>query len=166
MNIVNFTQLLCKNTSENGEDIQGIFDTLVCEKGKNVFTICVYFSQIRAEESFDEYYYRIILRYLGKNRSESKHFRVDSGIIFSEANNADKGDTCEKLSQHQTTHPGCSGRLSIAYGFDAELPGNYEVDLYVKKIGSGEDFDSCEKLYVKDLELVSIVPFQVILQST
>ena len=165
MNTVNFTQFLCKHASENGEDIQGIFDTLVCEKGKNIFTLCVYYSQI-FEDSSDEYYYRIILRYLGKNRAESKHFRIDSGILFHELTSDSKDDTCEQINQYQTTRPGCSGRLSIAYGFDVEVQGNYEVDLYVKRIQDGENYNTCEQLNVKELDLVSIAPFRVILQAT
>ena len=166
MNTVNFTQFLCKSTSENGEDIQGIFDTLMCERGKNTFTICVYFSQIcEVQEAFSKYYYRIILRYLGKSRSESKHFRVDSGLIFDHADGTDDGEFCAHLVHHRTTRPGKSGRISILYGFDVELQGNYEVDLYVKKMENDDTYDSCEKLFVKDLELVSIAPFQVIFQT-
>lgn len=166
MNVVNFIQLLSKNASDSGEDILGIFDTLVCERGKNSFTVNVCFSQIaETAEVFEKYYYRVVLRCLGKNRSESKNYRVDSGILFDEIKDKDESIACDRFILHQTTHPGCSGRLSITFGFDIEQQGNYEVDLYVKRMDDDDTFETCEEQSVKKLDLVSIAPFQIIFQN-
>ena len=165
MSIVNFNQILCKNLSDNGEDMTGIFDTLICERGKTRFFICVYFSQLTDEsKDFDKYYYRIVLRFLGKNRTESKHYRVDNGFFWSQADmNNEIGDS--RVAGHPSTRHGSSGRLSIGYSFDVEMQGNYEVDLYVKKCSEDSDSDSCEEKNVNDLDLVSIYPFQIIIQN-
>ena len=58
MNSANFNQLLCKNVSSNGENITGIFDTLVCEKGTNSFYMYVLATQILNDFSsdYDKYY--------------------------------------------------------------------------------------------------------------
>lgn len=171
MNTVNFNQIICKNISENGEDISGVFDTLVCERGKNRFFIYVLFTQIiePSTGSFDKYYYRIILRYLGKNRSEMKHYRVDSGIFWDDIDNITDGITDDIVSsqstRYSTTRPGYSGRLSIDYFFNVDVQGNYEMDLYVKALENTDTLDTCEQLSVKDLKLVSISPFQIIFQN-
>lgn len=79
MNSANFNQLLCKSISENGENITGIYDTLVCEKGANSFYICVFSTQVLNDVSsdYDKYYYRIVLRQLGNLRERIKNYRVD-----------------------------------------------------------------------------------------
>lgn len=83
MNSANFNQLLCKNVSSNGENITGIFDTLVCEKGTNSFYMYVLATQILNDFSsdYDKYYYRIVLRQFGNSRENMKNYRVDSGIF-------------------------------------------------------------------------------------
>ncbi len=166
MNFANFNQFLCKNVSENGEDISGIFDTLVCERGRNHFFICVFFTQIiEPKKDFEQFYYRVVLRYLGKTRTDSKHYRVDSGILWNDFDAPN--DELEKgqLMHHHTTRPGYSGRLSIDYGFNFEMEGNYEVDLYVKKLSDEDTQDSCDQIPVKNLDLMAISPFQVIFQN-
>lgn len=166
MNSVNFNQLLCKSISENGEDISGIFDTLVCDRGRNHFTICVFFTQILAPEAtYQKYYYRIVLRQLGKSRAEMKSYRIDNGVFWDDEEDINQMDHAD-FTHHKTTRPGFSGKLCIDYGFDFDVPGNYEVDLYVKKMEASDTHDSFQKLSVKDLELVSLCPFQVIFQNS
>lgn len=167
MNTVNFNQIICKNISENGEDISGVFDTLVCERGKSRFFIYVFFTQIidRSTEAFDKYYYRIVLRHIGKNRSEMKHYRVDSGLFWDDIDSVTDGVVSNQSTWYATTRSGYSGRLSIDYFFNAEIQGNYEVDLYVKALNGTETLDRCDQLSVKDLKLVSISPFQLIFQK-
>lgn len=166
MNSTNFNQLLCKNISENGEDISGIFDTLVCERGKNRFFICVFFNQIiEPQERFEEFYYRIVLRYLGKSRADTKHYRIDSGILWNDIHEDENTIDQDRLIHHHTTRPGYFGRLSIDYGFDFDVQGDYEVDLYVKKMSDDDTQELCDQIPVKNLNLVSISPFQVIFQD-
>lgn len=163
-NTVNFTQILCKSVSEHGKDIAGIFDTMVCEKGKSNFSICIFFTQIlnTAQSEYERYYYRVVLRRLGKNRGESRSYRVDNGIFWDE-----KYETCQFYSEneqtsHRTSRPGQFGTLNINYEINFETAGFYEVDLYTKGLGKDDTEESCEQLAVKDLQLVAISPLQVI----
>ena len=168
MNAANFNQFLCRNISNNGENITGIFDTLVCEKGTNSIHIVVLYTQILNDSScnYDKYYYRIILRQFGNVREDMKSFRIDSDFFWEEEyeNNSSRPETVQ--SKHKTTRPGTSGRLVIEYEHNFEVQGSHEVDLYVKKLEGTETLDDCEKLKVKDLELVSICPFQVIFPNS
>lgn len=162
----NFFQILCKNISSSGEDMTGIFDTLICEDKKVRFSICICYSQIATkEDTFDKYYYRLVLRYLGQTKSESKHYRVDSGFFWDETSSDDE-ITEHKAINLKSSVPGFSGRLTINYGFEAEAQGNYELDLYVKKVKNSEDVSLCEQSSVKDLDLVSVCPFQLIFQNS
>lgn len=164
MNSANFNQLLCKNVSSNGENITGIFDTLVCEKGTYSFYMCVLATQILNESpsDYDKYYYRIVLRQFGNSRENMKNYRVDSGIFWEDEHDS----SAEAIqSKHKTTRPGSSEKLVIEYEHNFEIQGDHEVDLYVKKIEGTETQEDCEKLAVKDLKLVSICPFQVIFSN-
>lgn len=165
MAIATFKQILCKNISENGEDMFGIFDTLICERGKTRFCICVFFDEILEKgEDVDCYYYRIVLRYLGKTRSESRHYRVDSGFFWEKGSENDEINISDSV-KYKSTKRGCSGRLNINYGFNANMQGSYEIDLYVKKASEQIDFDMFEKMPVGELDLVSLYPFQIIFQN-
>lgn len=167
MNSVNFNQLLCKQVAENNEDIYGIFDTLLCERGKTRFFVCIFFTQIlEPKASFDKYYYRIVLRYLGKKRSDMKSYRIDTGIFWKDLDNFKNPSTLGDYSHFSTTRPGYSGQLFIDYEFDFSVPGNYEVDLYIKKMNANDTQELCEKLFVKELNLVSISPFQIFFQNS
>lgn len=163
MNAINFNQLLCKNISENGEDITGIFDTLLCERGTNSIHICVIYTQIlnNPESVYEKYYYRMILRRLASIRDESKNYRIDSGEFWEDMHGKAGIDVENSQANHRTTRPGYTGKLFIEYEFDIETQGNYEVDLYVKKMKETESYEDCEKLTVRELDLVSICPFQV-----
>ena len=48
-NVANFTQLVCKNVSGPGKNISDIFDIMMCKKGINSFSICIFFTQILKE---------------------------------------------------------------------------------------------------------------------
>ena len=74
-------------------------------------------------------------------------------------------DAENELSRHRTTRPGYSGMLNINYEVNFEIEGFYEVDLYVKQMDENETEDSCEKMSVKDLQLVAISPFQVLFDT-
>lgn len=166
MGSANFYQILCRNISNNGEDIIGIFDTLICENRKVRFSIGIFYSQIADQEGqLDKYYYRLVLRYLGNLRSESKHYRVDSGIFWEGSPN-DDAVLAAPFVNLKSSVPGFSGSLNINYGFDAEMPGNYELDLYVKKLQGEDGISNCEELSVKDLKLVSVRPFQLIFPNS
>ena len=167
MNSVNFNQLLCKDISESGEDITCIFDTLLCESGTNNIHICVIYTQIlsNTESSYEKYYYRIVLRRLGNTRDEQKNYRIDSGEFWEDIYGKKGFDIENSQARHRTTRPGYAGKLFIEYEFDIETQGDYEVDLYVKKMEELESHEVCEKLPVKELNLVSICPFQVIFQN-
>ena len=167
MNSVNFSQLLCKNVTANGENITGIFDTLVCEKGANSIYICILLTQILKDSAcdYDKYYYRIVLRQFGNSRKDMKSYRVDSGVFWEEEQSEIKANIESTQSRHKTTRPGSSGKLVIEFEHEFEMQGNHEVDLYIKKLENTETKDDCDKLGVKDLELVSICPFQVIFQN-
>ena len=166
-NTVNFTQLLCKNISDHGKDIIGIFDTMVCEKGKSSFSICIFFTQILniSQGLADKYYYRVVLRRLANTRSEARSYRVDSGVFWGESFDDDRFTIENEKSIHRTTRPGLFGTLNINYEVNFEVAGYYEVDLYVKKLEKDETQSSCEKLSVKELQLVGISPFQVIFNA-
>ena len=167
MNSVNFNQLLCKQVAENGEDICGVFDTLLCERGKSRFFICVFFTQIlEPKASYDRYYYRIILRYLGKKRSDMKSYRIDTGTFWEDIDDLNNLSSPGDYSHFSTTRPGYSGKLFIGYEFDFNVPGNYEVDLYVSKMNTNDTQELYEKLPVKELNLVSISPFQIFFQNS
>lgn len=167
MNSVNFNQFLCREVSSNGENITGIFDTLVCEKGTNYIHICVLLTQILNESSsnYDRYYYRIILRQFGTSREDMKSYRVDSGIFWEDEHNGVCSSNEINRSKHKTSHSGSSAKLVIEYEHEFEVRGNHEVDLYVKRMEETETQEDCEILNVKDLELVSICPFNVIFQN-
>lgn len=164
MNSANFNQLLCKNVSSNGENITGIFDTLVCEKGTNSFYMYVLATQILNDFSsdYDKYYYRIVLRQFGNSRENMKNYRVDSGIFWEDEYDSNDSSAETIQSKHKTTRPCSSEKLVIEYEHNFEIQGDHEVDLYVKKLEDTETQEDCEKLTVKDLKLVSICPFQVI----
>lgn len=166
-NITNFTQLVCKNVSGPGKDIIGIFDTMVCKKGINCFSICIFFTQILNEPQnpYDQYYYRVVLRRLGKKPNEAKSYRVDNGVFWGKDNGNSKSSIENEQSHHRTTRPGYSGILNINYEVNFEIEGFYEVDLYVKQLEEMETEDICEKMSVKDLQLVAISPFQVIFDT-
>lgn len=168
MNSANFNQVLCRDVSDNGENITGIFDTLVCKKGTNPIHICVLLTQILNDSSsnYDKYYYRIILRQLGNSREDMKNYRVDSGIFWDDEYKEVSSAAEMNRSKCKTTRPGSSGKLVIEYEHEFEVQGSYEVDLYVKKLEGTETQEDCEKLRVKDLELVSICPFNVIFQNS
>lgn len=162
----NFCQILCRNISNNGEDMTGVFDTLICESKKVRFSIVVLYSQIANQEGkLDKYYYRLVLRYLGNTKGESKHYRVDSGIFWDDAPNDDAILATPTITLKSLV-PGYSGRLNISYGFDAEMQGNYELDLYVKETSGKDGLSECEDLSVKDLDLVSVYPFQLIFSNS
>lgn len=167
MNSANFNQILCKSVSSNGESITGIFDTLLCEKGKNSFYIYVLATQIPDGPSsdYDKYYYRIVLRRFGTSKEEQKHYRVDNGIFWEDEHAASDAEEETIQSKYKTTRPGSSEKLVIECEHDFEVQGSYEVDLYVKKLGEAETEEDCQKLNVKHLELVSICPFQVIFSN-
>ena len=94
-----------------------------------------------------------------------KNYRVDSGIFWEEEYKEVSPADETKRSKHKTTRPGSSGKLVIEYEHEFEVQGSHEVDLYVKKLEGTETQEDCEKLRVKDLELVSICPFNVIFQN-
>ena len=167
MNTVNFNQFLCKNVSDKGENINGIFDTLVCEKGINTIYICVFLTQILKESNsgYDKYYYRIVLRQFGNTREDIKNYRVDSGIFWNEGHSHLGNDVETVETNHKTTRAGSSGKLFIEYEHKFEISGNHEVDLYVKKMEDTETKEDCEELKVKELDLVSVSPFQVIFSN-
>ena len=167
MNTTNFNQFLCRDVSNGGENITGIFDTLVCEKGRNSIHICVLLTQILNDPSsnYDRYYYRIILRQFGNSREDMKSYRVDSGIFWENENNESSPSDETNRSKYKTTRPGFSGKLVIEYEHKFEVSGSHEVDLYVKKLEGEETQEDCEGISVKDLELVSICPFNVIFQT-
>ena len=108
MNSANFNQLLCKNVSSNGENITGIFDTLVCEKGTNSFYMYVLATQILNDFSsdYDKYYYRIVLRQFGNSRENMKNYRVDSGIFWEDEYDSNDSSAETIQSKHKTTRPG------------------------------------------------------------
>ena len=161
MNTVNFNQLLCKNVSGEAENLSGIFDTLVCEKGINTVFLCIFASQILndAASNYDKYYYRIVLRQFGDPR---KSYRVDSGLFWNNTNNKNSTDGAEQHTRHRSTRAGTTEKLIIEYGHNFEIPGQHEIDLYVKKIDENVTKDNCDSLTVKELDLVSIYPFNVI----
>ncbi len=168
MNAANFNQFLCRDVSDGGENITGIFDTLVCEKGTNSIHICVLLTQILNDPSsnYDRYYYRIVLRQFGNSREDMKSYRVDSGIFWEDKHNDVSPADEMNRSKHKTTRPGSSGKLVIEYAHEFEVQGSHEVDLYVKKLEETETQEDCEALSVKDLELASICPFNVIFQNS
>ena len=164
MNTVNFNQILCKNISRKAENINGVFDTLVCEKGTNSIYILVLSTQIleNSENNYDKYYYRIILRQLGNIREDVKNYRVDSDVIWNNETDTSESDTSANQTKHKTTRPGTSQKLIIEYEHDFDAPGHYEIDLYVKKMAENDTLESCDDLKVKELDLMSICPFNVI----
>ena len=166
-NVANFTQLVCKNVSGPGKNISDIFDIMMCKKGINSFSICIFFTQILNEPNtpYDRYYYRVVLRRLGKRTNESKSYRVDNGVFWENEGSDINSDVENELSRHRTTRPGYSGMLNINYEVNFEIEGFYEVDLYVKQMDENETEDSCEKMSVKDLQLVAISPFQVLFDT-
>lgn len=159
MSKVNINQLLCRNISESGETLSEIFDTLICEPGKINFYVCLLFSQIvNSEAAPDAYYYRLVLRHVNERKI---HFRVDSGFLW------DSENPSGQISQMPTTKKGASGKIIIDCCFDIQSPGYYEVDLYSKKVDAS-DSDGKEKLRsanVRDLELLSIAPIQIIFRK-
>ncbi len=162
MNSVNFSQLLCSNISESGTDIGGIFDTLICEPGENCFVICIFYSQtLSLEDPLIKYYYRIVLRYLGNNGSGQKHCRVDSGVFWDDENMSLQGAVNTKEAHYQATKRGNSGKLAIRFCTSFEREGNYEVDLYVKKMEESDSFESIDNLSVKQLNFVTLSPFSI-----
>ena len=162
-NSVNFCQLLSKNVSDNGENISEIFDTLLCDREKVRFFVNVLYSQIvEKDNSLTEYYYRIVLRFLGKSKRDVKHARIDSGFFWSKDDSDDSGS----LIIHRSTVTGASGRLTIDFGFNFEEQGNYQVELFVKKVDDSTKPEDFNKLWVKDLDLVSITPFSVIFKNS
>lgn len=167
MNTVNFNQFLCRNVSDNGENINGVFDTLVCEKGTNTIHICVFLTQILKESNsdYDKYYYRIVLRQFGNSQEDMKSYRVDSGIFWNEEHSDLDSDVKTVETKHKTTRAGSSGKLFIEYEHKFEVQGNHEVDLYVKRMEDTQTKEDCESLKVKELDLVSISPFQVIFSN-
>lgn len=166
MHSVNFNQLLCTGISEDGTDISGIFDTLICEPGKNRFIICVFFSQcFSSDEAEKKYYYRMILRYLPKKPSEKKHLRIDSGVFWDSEKMSRSGAMNTKESRHESTIAGSSGTLAINFSFEIDSPGNYEVDLYVKEMTDSDTFDELDKVSVKKLEFETVSPFQVVFKT-
>ena len=164
MNTVNFNQILCKNISGKAENINGVFDTLVCEKGTNSIYILVLSTQIleNPENNYDKYYYRIILRQLGNVREDLKNYRVDSDVIWDNETDLSGSETSVNQTKHKTTRPGTSQKLIIEYEHDFDVSGHYEIDLYVKKMTEDETLESCNDLKVKELDLMSICPFNVI----
>lgn len=164
MNTVNFNQILCKNISGKAENINGVFDTLVCEKGINSIYILVFSTQIleSLENNYDKYYYRIVLRQLGNVRENMKSYRVDSGVIWEKKTDTSESETSVNHTDHKTTRPGISQKLIIEYEHDFKAPGHHEIDLYVKKMAEGDTLESCDDLKIKELELMSICPFNVI----
>ena len=164
MNTVNFNQLICKNVSGKAENISGIFDTLVCEKGKNTIFVYVISSQIldKSASNYDSYYYRIVLRQFGNSPEDLKSYRIDSGSIWDAKSikNSCVGD--ENQTRHTTTRSGSTVKLIIEYEHDFEIQGHHEIDVYAKKLEEGHTMESAEKLSVKELDLVSICPFNVI----
>lgn len=167
MKSVNFNQLLCRKVEHNGEDIVGIFDTLICEKGANSIFICVFSTQILSDsaDSYDRYYYRMILRCFGKTREDMRSYRVDSGEFWKDVHDNKRKAIEEQQTRHKTSRPGSAERLVIEYEHTFNVSGSYEVDLYVKKMEESDTMESCEQLTVKELDLVSICPFQVIFSN-
>lgn len=94
-----------------------------------------------------------------------KNYRVDSGIFWEDEYKEVSSAAETNRSKYKTTRPGFSGKLVIEYEHEFEAQGSHEVDLYVKKLEGNETQEDCEKLKVKDLELVSICPFNVIFQN-
>lgn len=152
---------------ESGTDITGIFDTLICDPGENRFIICVFYSQnYSKDDSLKKYYYRIILRYNGENKSDSKHSRVDSGIFWDDKMISSQGTINTKNNLYRTTRSGYSGRLAINFGIDFNEAGDYEVDLYVKEMDNTDSFRDLDNVSVKELQFVTLSPFKVIFKST
>lgn len=166
MHSVNFNQLLCTGISEDGTDISGIFDTLICEPGKNRFTIIVFFSQcFSSDDSEKKYYYRMILRYLAKKPSERKHLRIDSGVCWGTESLSQRKPIKAKESHLESTIAGSGGTLVINFSFELDAPGNYEVDLYAKEMTDSDSFEELDKASVKSLDFVTVSPFQVIFKT-
>lgn len=164
MSTVNFNQILCKNISGKAENLSGIFDTLVCEKGENSIYIFVMSSQIleNADDKFSKYYYRIVLRQLGTTPEDIKNYRVDSGVFWNKITDNSNIESQEFQKKHKTTRPGSSEKLIIEYEHDFEVQGHHELDLYVKELTEDDTLETCDNLKIKDLKLMSICPFNVI----
>lgn len=164
MSTVNFNQILCKSISGKAENISGIFDTLVCEKGTNSIYIFVLSSQIleHTNDRFSKYYYRMVLRQLGPALEDMKNYRVDSGVFWNSTTDENDIESHENKKKHKTTRPGSSEKLVIEYEHNFEIQGHYELDLYVKELTADDTLESCDNLRIKDLKLVSICPFNVI----
>lgn len=166
MKLTNFSQLLCRKIANKGEDIQGLFDTLVCTSGTTDFCIYIFCSQFERvidekdakDFTIDKYYYRLILRCVG-NDNQRKNYRIDSGTLWDKL-------TKENTIIHQRMNKnailkGVSGRVTLECELEFEFSGYYEVDLYVKKLTDDMAYESCEEMSVKDLDLVAINPFNV-----
>ena len=166
MNIsTNFSQFLCREISENGENISGIFDTFVCNKGKNTFYICILYSQIsRAAFETSTYYYRIVLRHLESGK-EKKHFRLSCGFLCDFED--EKDDSKSRVGSQKCLWPGLGKMLFIKNTFDFEEQGKYQVDLYARKTDEEHEQDKAyyDKQPVKDMELVATSPFEAIFKT-
>lgn len=164
MNNVNFTQLVCQNVSEDGSDITGIFDVLVCQKGTTPFTIHIFCSQLgqpnkNSSFSLDKYYYRIVLRHLGHSKETTIHYRIDSGFLWDSLDKQKNGHST-RLSAF---YPGSCGRLVLNYSFDFQDEGNYEIDLYTKKTDDSTDLKHFDDLPIRDLDISAVSPFRAVI---